>query len=127
MAKTDTLNIRIEPELKKEVDGVTNNKDLDLKINLVDDKELIIDIVKNEVDKSINIYLCLNHELLVNNLYGKSANNDEIQVLKNKLLEPIILFTLFLGENYDNIEDIKKKNELILSFCNTFYITNKLN
>ena len=125
--RSNTFEFAVVDELKKEVDGVTNNKDLDLKINLVDDKELIIDIVKNEVDKSINIYLCLNHELLVNNLYGKSANNDEIQVLKNKLLEPIILFTLFLGKNYDNIEDIKKKNELILSFCNTFYITNKLN
>ena len=81
----------------------------------------------NNCDKTIDVYLCLSHDLLVNNLYGKSASNDEIQVLKNKLLEPIILFTLFLGDNYDNIEDIDKKNEIILSFCNTFYITNSLN
>ena len=89
-------------------------------------QSMTIDQLKNEIDKTIDIYLCLSHDLLVNNLYGKSASNDEIQVLKNKLLEPIILFTLFLGENYDNIEEIEKKNEIILSFCNTFYITNSL-
>ena len=86
-----------------------------------------IETLKNKVDKKIDVYLCLTHDLLVNNLYGKSASNDEIQVLKNKLLEPIILFTLFLGDNYDQIEEVDKKNEIILSFCNTFYITNRLN
>lgn len=123
--KTDVFEFAIVDDLKKQTENVTNNKELELKIQLVDDKEFIVDVVKNEVEKSINVYLCLNHELLVNNLYGKTVSNDEIQVLKNKLLEPIILFTLFLGENYDNIESIDEKNKIIMSFCNTFYITNK--
>ena len=125
--RSNVFEFAVVDDLKKQAESITNNKDLELNIQLVDDKELIIDTVKNEVDKTIDIYLCLNHDLLVNNLYGKSATNDEIQVLKNKLLEPIILFTLFLGDNYDNIEDIDKKNEIILSLCNTFYITNSLN
>lgn len=125
--RSNVFEFAVVDDLKKQAESITNNKDLELNIQLVDDKELIIDTVKNEIDKTIDVYLCLSHDLLVNNLYGKSASNDEIQVLKNKLLEPIILFTLFLGDNYDNIEDIDKKNEIILSFCNTFYITNSLN
>ena len=124
--RSNTFEFTVVDDLKKQAESITKNKDLELKIQLVDDKELIIDTVKNEIDKTIDIYLCLSHDLLVNNLYGKSASNDEIQVLKNKLLEPIILFTLFLGENYDNIEEIEKKNDIVLSFCNTFYITNSL-
>ena len=125
--RSNVFEFAVVDDLKKQAESITNNKDLELNIQLVDDKELIIDTVKNEIDKTIDVYLCLSHDLLVNNLYGKSASNDEIQALKNKLLEPIILFTLFLGDNYDNIEDIDKKNEIILSFCNTFYITNSLN
>ena len=124
--RSNVFEFAVVDDLKKQAESITNNKELELNIQLVDDKELIIDTVKNEIDKTIDVYLCLSHDLLVNNLYGKSASNDEIQVLKNKLLEPIILFTLFLGDNYDNIEDIDKKNEIILSFCNTFFITNSL-
>ena len=124
--RSNVFEFAVVDDLKKQAESITNNKELELNIQLVDDKELIIDTVKNEIDKTIDVYLCLSHDLLVNNLYGKSASNDEIQVLKNKLLEPIILFTLFLGDNYDSIEDIDKKNEIILSFCNTFYITNSL-
>lgn len=111
-------------DLKQKAESLTKNKDLELNIILVEEKELIIETSKNIVDKKIDIMLCLNHNLLVNNIYGKTSSNDEIQVFKNQLLEPIILFTLFMGENYDNIEDVDKKNDLILSFCNTFYITN---
>ena len=124
--RSNTFEFAVIDDLKKQTGSIKNAKDLDLNIQLVDDKELIIDTVKNEVDKTIDVYLCLNHDLLVNNVYGKSASNDEIQVLKNKLLEPVVLFTLFLGDNYDNLEDIEKKNEVILSFCNTFYITNHI-
>ncbi len=124
--RSSTFEFSVVNELKEQAESITNAKDLELNIQLVEDKELIVDTVKNEVDKKIDLYLCLNHDLLVNNLYGKSANNDEIQVLKNQLLEPIILFTLFLGDNYDKIESNDKKNEIILSFCNTFYITNRL-
>lgn len=124
--RSNKFEFVVVDDLKGQPNGKTKNKELELNIKLVDDKDLIIDTIKNEADKKIDIYLCLSHDLLVDNIYGKSASNDEIQVLKNKLLEPIILFTLFLGENYDNIEDTKSKNDIILSFCNTFYITNSL-
>jgi len=124
--KSNEFEFAVIDDLKQKTESLTNNKELELNIQLVEDKELIIDTVKNIVDKKIDILLCLNHDLLVNNIYGKTTSNDEIQVLKNKLLEPIVLFTLFMGENYDNIEETEKKNDLILSFCNTFYITNSL-
>lgn len=124
--KSNKFEFAVVDGLEDKTKKTTNNKELELSIKLVNDKDLIIDTVKNEADKKIDIYLCLSHELLVNNIYGKSASTDEIQVIKNKLLEPIVLFTLFLGKNYDNIEDTKTKNDIILSFCNTFYITNSL-
>lgn len=111
-------------DLKQKTEPLTKNKELDLNILLVEDKELIVETSKNISEKKIDIMLCLNHDLLVENIYGKTSSNDEIQVFKNQLLEPLILFTLFMGENYDNLDDVNKKNELILSFCNTFYITN---
>ncbi len=124
--RSNEFEFAVVDDLKQKTESLMNNKELELNIQLVEDKELIIDTVKNNIDKKIDVLLCLNHDLLINNIYGKTTSNDEMQVLKNKLLEPIVLFTLFLGENYDSIEETEKKNELILSFCNTFYITNGL-
>lgn len=125
---SNEFEFAILENLKQKDESLKKDKELELNIMLVEDKELIIETSKNIIDKKIDIMLCLNHELLVNNIYGKSSSNDEIQIFKNQLLEPIILFTLFMGKNYDEIEDINKKNDVILSFCNTFYIssTNKL-
>ena len=120
---SNVFEFTVTEENKKKVENTIKNKDLDLEVIPVEDKELIIDISKNLIDKKITVFLCLNHELLVNNIYGKTTSNDEIQQIKNQLLQPLILFSLFLGENYDNLENIEKKNEIILSFCNTFYIS----
>lgn len=122
--RSNEFEFAVVDDLKKQTESLTKDKDLDLNIQIVDDKELIVDISKNTQDKRIDVYLCLNHELLVNNIYGKTSSNDETQTIKNQLLQPIILFSLFLGESYDVIESTEKKNNLILSFCNTFYITN---
>lgn len=103
-------------------DNKIKNLGLDLKIILVDDKELIVDIAKNEIDKTLSLYICLNHDLLINNVYGKTANNDEMQRIKNELIKPLVFFVLFMDDNYDKIE-IEKKNQTILSFCKSYYLS----
>lgn len=101
------------------------NKDLDLEIRVVDDKELIIDVEKNKEDKKITILECLTHDSLVSNIYGKNANTDEIESMKKEFIEPLALFVLFMNDKYDSIEDIDSKNQIILSFCKTLYINKK--
>lgn len=114
-------------EIKNKVPNSIKNKELELNIKIVDERELIVDIEKNKENKSITIYLCLNHDLMISNIYGRTSNTSEMERIKNELLQPLVLFSLFLGNSYDEIEDIHKKNDLIISFCNTFFITNIFN
>ncbi len=110
-------------EKEEKTNGV--NKDLDLEIKVVDDKELIIDVEKNMEDKKITILECLTHDSLVSNIYGKNANTDEIESIKKEFIEPLALFVLFMDDKYDNIDNTDSKNQIILSFCKTLYINNK--
>lgn len=120
---SNEFEFEVKDGIKQKNGKDPKDSDLDLNILLVEDKELIVESVKNSVDKKIDVLMCLNHEVLIDGIYGKSTNSDEVQVFKNRLVQPLALFTLFMGENYDNIEDNDKKNELILSFCNTLYVT----
>lgn len=120
--KSNKYTFNILNEDKELTNNRTSEKSLDIQIIPVEDKELIIDVIKNEVDKNIKIYICLNHELLKNNIYGRSTSEDEVANIKNKLVEPLTLFTLFQGEKYDNLE-VEDKNKIALSLCNTIYIT----
>ena len=101
------------------------DKDLNLIVNPVDDKEYIVDITKDLEDKKIIVNLCLNHELLVDKVYGRTSSNDEVQSLKNQLMKPLTLYSLFLENTYDSIEDVKERNNLMLAFCSAFYLSTK--
>jgi len=120
--KSNTYNFNILNEDKELTNNTNNDKSLDIQIIPVEDKELIIDVIKNEVEKNIRIYICLNHELLKNNIYGRSTSEDEVANIKNKLVEPLTLFTLFQSEIYDDL-NIEDKNKTALSLCNAIYIT----
>ena len=111
--------------IEKEEKSNAISKELDLEIKVVDDKELIIDVEKNEEEKKITILECLTHDKLISNVYGKNANTDEIESIKKEFIEPLALFVLFMDDKYDNIESIEDKNQIILSFCKTLYINNK--
>ena len=126
--ESNAFEFAVVDDIKQKPENINKDKGLNLNIKIVDERELIVDVEKNKEDKSITVYLCLNHDLLVDNIYGRTSNTDEVERIKNELLQPLTLFALFLDNEYDEIESIEKKNDIILSFCNTFYISymNKL-
>jgi len=65
----------------------------------------------------------LDSDQLRSEVYGLSASSDEISKTKNKIIKPIVLFSLFYGEFYDAIEKDDEKNRVILSFIKAFVST----
>lgn len=121
--RTEKFDFAIIEDIKKSNERTQKAKDLNLEIIPVEDKELVADIVADELNKKITIQLCLSHPLLVDKVYGRTSSNDEIQSIKNKLIEPLSLYLLLNRENYETIENINQKNEWIIAFCNTIYIS----
>ena len=91
---------------------------LNLKIQMLNDAEVICEINKNESEeeKSIVVKMFMQHELLKNEIYGRYASLDETKKLQKELIKPIALFALFAGENYDD-RTIEEKNKLIISLA----------
>ena len=98
----------------------SKEKELDLKIQIVEGQELICNISKNINSGSICAMVCLESDLMSSEIYGFSSSADAIKSTQVKIIKPIVLFCLFLGNNYDEIEKIDQKNELVLSFIKTF-------
>lgn len=121
--RTDNFEFAVVDDIKEKTGKEQKSKDLNFDIKLVDDKELIADIITDDVNKKIIIQLCLTHQLLVDKIYGRTSSNDQIQGLKSKLIKPLVFYLLFNRENYDKIETSESKNEWILAFCNTINVS----
>lgn len=121
----DSNSIAIEilkesaPDNKKK----QTEKTLDLKINLVNEQELICDISKNKETGSIIANLCLDTDDMMSEVYGYSTTPDKIKEIQTKIIKPIILFSLFQEDNYDKIESVSDKNKLIVSFVRTYLLS----
>lgn len=99
-------------------------KGLDIEIIPIKESSLICDVSKNLIEKKITINLCLETDRLITEIYGVSSSSDEIARIKNMIIKPIVLFSLFYGNNYDKLVD-DEKNDVILSFIKTYLsITN---
>lgn len=112
--KSNIHNFTVLPEKSESKSEVKSNS-LNIKINLVEEKELICDLAKTE--EEIIVSLCLDHDEMLD-VYGYRSNA-QIDELKSALIEPIVLFALFLEESYDEIDDVDKKNKIIVSFAKT--------
>ncbi len=121
------FNFTVLNEKAPESTQAEPTKELDLKINVVDEATLICNVARNKVEKSIEITLCLDTDELTAEVYGKSASSDEIASIKTAIIKPIALFALFYGEKYDDIEDDESKNRLIISFIRSFVVSTKQN
>lgn len=104
------------PEKKKN----SPTKSLDLDIVVLNEASLICDVSKNLANKKIQVKLFLDSDLLKSEVYGISASSDEISRIKNRIIKPVALFALLLGENYDKIETDEDKNSLMLSYIKAF-------
>ena len=79
-----------------------------LKINEVNEKEIICDVAKTK--EGITVSLCLDHDEM-SEVYGY-RNGSQIDELKLSLIKPIVLFALFMGEKYDEIDSADDKINL---------------
>lgn len=57
---------------------------------------------------------------MTSEVYGESSSSDEISKIKNRIIKPLVLFSLFLEDYYDNIEKDEDKNEIMLSYNKAF-------
>lgn len=108
----------------KDNKDLKQSKTLDINIQLVEDSTLICNVAKNEEQKRIDVLLCLNGEELRKEVYGYNASTDEINEIKHKVIKPVVLFALFLGDNYDNISSDDDKNKLMVSYIKSIVNSN---
>jgi len=88
---------------------------LNLEIHYLSESEFICDIAKNADARKIDVNLCLEGDELRKEVYGFNASNDEISELKNRIIKPIVLFALFMEEEYDRINVADERNKIIIS------------
>lgn len=117
---SNTIQFIVLNENKEDEGKKSAAKNLDIEIIPKDNALLICEIVKNEDEKKIYVFICLETNEMKKEIYGKKNSKDDIAVLKNKILEPIVLFALFYGKKYDEIETDEEKNALIIAFIKTF-------
>lgn len=124
--ESEKIVFEITREKTPEKETNSTIKSLDLNIVIVDEATLICDLARDKINKKIDIKLCLDSDQLRSEVYGITASSDDISKIKNKIIKPIVLFTLFYGENYDNLEEDESKNKLILSFVKSFISSTNL-
>ena len=121
--ESEKITFEIKNEKTPEKENNNPAKSLDLDIKILDEATLICDVARDTVNKKITVKLCLDSDQLRSEVYGLSASSDEISKTKNKIIKPIVLFSLFYGEFYDAIEKDEDKNRVILSFIKAFVST----
>lgn len=89
--RSNIYEFTVLDEISDEV-KTSKESSLNMIINLVEEKELICDIAKT--NDSIIVSLCLDHDEMAD-VYGYRTSS-EVDELKSSLLEPIVLFSLFL-------------------------------
>ena len=113
---SNKVQIEIIDEKTPIIEKNEKNKIFDFHIHPVDEAELICDVIKNEVDKKIDIYLCLNTDQMKSEVFGYSTSDEKINEIKTKIIQPICLFVLFMDKSYDSIGETEKKNKIIINF-----------
>lgn len=92
-------------------------KDIDIQLAMEENKEYIIDIHTNKEEKRIVVSICLSHELLQKHVWRTVQNKE---AMRDALIEPLSLFVLFMGEQYDQLQSVDDKNNIALSFCKSY-------
>lgn len=118
--ESETVCFCVKNEKTPEKTINTATKGLDLSIKIVEEATLICDVSRGQVNKKIEVKLCLDSDQLRSEVYGLSSSSDEVAKVKNRIIKPIVLFSLFYGTYYDNIENDEDKNRVILSFIKAF-------
>ena len=78
--------------------------------------ELIIDLSKNEEENKVSVIYNNVHQMLYDQVYGKHAKESDLKEVTDRYLKPVILFILFMGDTYENIENEVDKNQMVVNF-----------
>lgn len=113
--ETDYYSFKVLDLERPDAPHGTAAKDLDLDIKQIEGSDNIVEIVKNEIEKKITVYICLNHERMKREIYGLKADTERIAIIRSEIIYPVAIFALFYGNNYDELET-EKKNDLIIAF-----------
>ncbi len=97
-------------EKSKEIVKVPKNS-VDIRINIVEDKDYICQVSKKDNDghKTIYVDICFDHEIL--SYLFDNKTDTQVTELKNKLLKPISIFNLILDTVNDEELDIETRNK----------------
>lgn len=117
---SNTVAFDIVDELTPETNHRQADKELNLQIKIVTERETICDIEKDSENNSMTAFLCLESDIMSSEIYGYNTSAERIKETQKKIIKPIVLFALFQGAAYDDIADADKKNDLIISFIKAF-------
>lgn len=92
------------------------SKDFNFDVVCNPNQELIMDLARIEEEKKIIISYNNVHPMLYDQIYGKHTKESELKDITDRYLLPTIMFVLFMGERYENIEEMLDKNQLIVDF-----------
>lgn len=113
--ESNTLRFEILDENGPEEKTKIRSSSFDIDIKIVTEKEFIADIVKDYNKRQINIYLCMDHEFLKNEIYSYFDSNNKIELAKKRLIEFLAHFVLAYENEYSE-KTLDAKNDLILAF-----------
>lgn len=114
---SDVYEFEVIDQLKRtDTTKKINTGDIDFDMDPVNDANLICQVIKNNDNKLIRVYICLNHELLENVFLNYTSS--KVDEIKRKIIKPIALFGL-LYKNYYKIDNDDKKNEIMLAYIQT--------
>lgn len=95
---------------------VKHSKTPNIEIGCNPNAELIIDLARNEEEGKIIVTYNNVHQLLYDQVYGKQAKESDLKEVTDRYLKPVILFILFMGDAYENIEKEVDKNQMVVNF-----------
>ena len=97
-------------------------KDLDIDIQTLKGQYLILNIIKNLESKKLIVQLCLDHDMLKNDLYQRYSE-DQVKKNQQKLCVPLSYFGLFHEDEYNKIDSDDEKNQLIFNIIKAIVLT----
>lgn len=116
--ESNRYSFQVLDENSKEKETHQRDKALNLQIEIAKEQELICDISKNNSTGSIFAKLCFDNDVMMSEVFYRTGS-DEAKEIQSKLIKPIVLFALFMGDNYENVESVEDKNKMIISFINS--------
>lgn len=114
--ESNKVAIEVLDEKTPDTTKKETSKYIDFKIVQVTEAESICEVVKDDVEKKITVYLCLDVDQMKSSVYNALGSDDKINEIKGKIIEPICLFALMMDKKYDEIEEAEEKNKIIISF-----------